>query len=132
MMKLSALSELSTSISSSSPSLLAFLYHCSVNSAFNLSDATFRQRSSLSLILSPLINLSAFNQDAECHLLIALTVEAPCTEDKLVTVDVMDCYNRGKGYLNRQADGHEHFSFTLEPSSHGTRWNNLTDENHKV
>lgn len=73
-MKLSAPSELSTSISSSSPSLLAFLYHCSVNSDFNLSAATFGLRSSLSLTLTHLINLSAFNQDAECHLVIALTV----------------------------------------------------------
>lgn len=43
-MKLSSPSELSTSISSSTPSLLAFLYHCSANSA-----AVFGHQSSVSL-----------------------------------------------------------------------------------
>lgn len=40
-MKLSAPSELSSSISSGTPSLLAFLHHCSVNSAFTLSATVF-------------------------------------------------------------------------------------------
>lgn len=84
-MKLSAPSELSASISSSTPSLLAFLYHCSVNSAFALPAAVFGHQSSLCLTLTrSLINLLTFNQKDECHLLIGLTVLAPFTEGKLV------------------------------------------------
>lgn len=83
-MKLSAPSELSTSISSSTPSLLAFLCHCSVNSAFTLSAAVFGHQSSLCLTLTrSLINLLTFSQEGECCLLIGLSVLAPFTEGKL-------------------------------------------------
>lgn len=74
-MKLSAPSMLSTSISSSPPSLLALLYHSSVNSAFLLSAAVVGHQSSSCLRMTcTLINCLAFKQESECHLLIDLTV----------------------------------------------------------
>lgn len=51
-MKLSAPSKLSSSFSSSTPSLSVFLHHCSVNSAFTLSVAVFGLQLFFYLILT--------------------------------------------------------------------------------